>query len=169
MNLHHTFQTMARYNRWMNEKLYDTCARLSDEELKLDMKAFFGSIHGTLNHILLADRVWLARLAGVPCAIRSLDQVLYTEFIPLAQARKTTDNDLDRMMAGLSREAMDERITYRPISQGKASSATRGFILLHLFNHQTHHRGQVTSLISQLGHDVGVTDLIALPQAAAFD
>lgn len=164
MDLHDTFRTMARYNRWMNEKLYETCARLSDDELKLDMKAFFGSIHGTLNHILLTDRVWLGRLTGQPFAVRSLDQELYAEFILLAQERRKTDDAIEHLVAGLSQAEMDDIIPYRSISLEKETSATRGFILLHLFNHQVHHRGQATTLISQLGHDVGVTDLMALAQ-----
>lgn len=163
MNPHEMFQEMARYNSWMNERLYEACADMSDDERKLDMKAFFRSIHGTLNHILLADRVWLGRLSGQPFAVRSLEQELYTDFAVLACERKKTDAEIERVVSSFGPSELNGSITYRSISQQKQTSASRSLILMHLFNHQTHHRGQVTSLMSQLGRDVGVTDLIALP------
>src|SRR5690606_31730525 len=82
------FLRFSRYNSWMNESLYDVCSRLSEDELKLDMKSFFRSIHGTLNHILLADKVWLGRLTDHLFTVHPLDQTLYVDFPPLAQARK---------------------------------------------------------------------------------
>lgn len=157
------FLRFSRYNRWMNERLYEVCSRLSEDELRLDMKAFFRSIHGTLNHILLADKLWLGRLDGQPFTVNSLDQVLYMEFPLLAHARKQTDLDIEHLVRRLNLEDVDAPITYHSISENKQNTSTRGFALLHLFNHQTHHRGQITAMLAQLGHDYGTTDLMAMP------
>jgi len=157
------FLRFARYNSWMNESLYDVCSRLSEDELKLDMKSFFHSIHGTLNHILLADKVWLGRLTDQPFTVQSLDQTLYMDFPVLAQARRQTDLDIEQLVSGLNPEDMEVPITYHSIAEKKQNTATTGLILLHVFNHQTHHRGQVTDMLSQLGHDYGTTDLMAMP------
>jgi len=156
------FRKLAEYNRKFNESVYEVCGQLSEEERRRDMKAFFRSIHSTLNHILVADTIWLSRLNGRPLAITSLDQELHADFASLAHARKQTDEDLERTVANLRPEDIDGSITYRSILVNKESSSRRGRILMHVFNHQTHHRGQVTTLLSQLGHDVGVTDFIAL-------
>lgn len=156
------FRKLAAYNRTFNKTVYEVCGRLTEEERRRDMKAFFGSIHATLNHILVADTLWLGRLNARPVAIRSLDQELHADFSSLARARELTDEDLERTVAGLRPEDIDACITYRSIFADKESTARRGRILMHVFNHQTHHRGQVTTLLSQLGHDVGVTDFIAL-------
>jgi len=153
----------ARYNRWMNDQLYTVCAEMSDDERKLDMDAFFGSIHGTLNHILLADRVWLGRLRGQPFKVAGLNQELYADFQALAREHRQTAADLEDLVLAMRPEHLDAPLTYTSLSVPQQKTHTRGFILLHLFNHQTHHRGQVTALISRLGHDFGVTDLIACP------
>ncbi|MFA7578913.1 DinB family protein [Castellaniella sp.] len=160
---------MAHYNQWMNDRLYQTCAKLSDDELHLDMKAFFGSIHATLNHIILSDRVWLGRLANQPFPVHSLSQQLFAEFPELARQRHLTDLAICRTISALQPADLDRAVTYRSISQGHETTRTLDAILLHLFNHQTHHRGQVTTLLAQLGHDMGVTDLIACPHAALSD
>lgn len=157
------FRRFAHYNRWMNDKLYAASACLSKDQRNRDMEAFFRSIHGTLNHILLADRVWLGRLEGRPFEVRSLDQVLYAEFATLTQARKQADREIEDMVSMLQLADLDTLINYWSIASSKPNTVSRGLILHHLFNHQTHHRGQVTAMLSQLGHDYGVTDLIALP------
>jgi uncharacterized damage-inducible protein DinB len=98
------FQVLARYNRWMNEKFYAVAAELTDEERKQDRGAFFKSIHATLNHILLADRVWMGRFTGAvledgwmgPGGIRSLDQELYSDFEQLRRERTKTDDESRR-------------------------------------------------------------------------
>ena len=95
-------QTMAAYNRWMNDKLYAACAELSDEERKLDRHSFFKSIHLTLNHILLADRVWFGRFIGKPIKVASLDQELYASFADLRAERGSTDQDIEGWSQGLT-------------------------------------------------------------------
>ena len=92
-------RTMARYNRWMNERTYECCARLTDAQRKEDMGAFFKSIHGTLNHLLLADRVWMGRFKGQPYHPRSLADELYADFEELRRERGKTDDVIDAWAA----------------------------------------------------------------------
>ena len=93
-------QTMAAYNRWMNEKLYAVCATLPDEERKRDRKSFFPSIHATLNHILLGDRVWFGRFIGEPFAVKSLNQELYADFAELRAERERVDHEIEKWTTG---------------------------------------------------------------------
>ncbi|HWA73063.1 MAG TPA: DinB family protein [Polyangiaceae bacterium] len=157
----------ARYNRWMNDRLYAHAATLSDEARKRDAGAFFKSIHGTLNHLLLADRVWLARFQGVVVSdefmgpgIRSLDQELYANFEELRRERALTDEELSTFVAALSPERLSAPLVYKRL--GKTIEAPLWWAVAHLFNHQTHHRGQITALFTQQGYDPGVTDLFAM-------
>lgn len=153
---------MARYNQWMNQRLYAACAGLDDARRKRDEGIFFRSIHNTLNHILLADRVWLGRLTGEPFAVTGLDQVLYDDFDELTAAREQTDRDLIDYVAGCDDDSLSQPFTYRNFA-GEETTLPLLVVLTHVFNHQTHHRGQVTALLSQAGIDYGVTDLIRMP------
>ena len=157
-------QTMAAYNRWMNEKLYAVCAELSDAERKLDRKAFFGSIHGTLNHLLLADKVWFGRFIRRPFAFRSLDQELFAEFDALRAERVATDQDIEGWATGLSDGILESKFHYTSILYPGPKVYDLWICVTHFFNHQTHHRGQLTTLLAQCGKDYGVTDLMALPE-----
>ena len=157
----------ARYNRWMNDKLYGVTATLTDEARKRDCGAFFKSIHGTLNHILLADRVWLARFNGVPATsgfiapgIRSLDQELFADFDELRRERTATDEELSSWVARLTDERLAGPLVF--VRSGQKQETTLWWAVAHLFNHQTHHRGQITTLLTQQGHDPGGTDLFAM-------
>ena len=156
-------QLMARYNRWMNEKLYALCAGLSDEERKRDRHAFFRSIHGTLNHLLLADRLWLGRFLDQPFHVESLAQELCAGFDELRRERRRTDDEIDRFVAGLNPEALRARFVYRTLVDPQERSAPLWVLTTHFFNHQTHHRGQLTTLLFQGGIDPGTTDLMWLP------
>ena len=151
---------MAGYNRWMNEKLYAICATLSDEERKRDREAFFRSIHGTLNHLLLTDRGWLGRFRGDPWTFRSLDQELYADFAELRRERSVTDASIEEYVGALTTDRLSKDFTYTTYG-GKTFTHALGPALVHVFNHQTHHRGQLTTLLSQRGIDPGVTDVIA--------
>ena len=162
MTLLGELQLKARYNRWMNERLYAVCAELSDGQRKEFRGAFFGSIHGTFNHLILADRVWLGRLTGKPFAAASLDQELYSDYVELREQRNITDQDLQAYVASLEEPALKQEFQYRNMA-GTAKSLPLAMVLSHIFNHQTHHRGQITTLLSQMGIDPGVTDLIAMP------
>jgi len=161
-------RALARYNRWMNEKVYASSARLSDEDRKRDRGAFFKSIHGTLNHLLLADRVWLARFTRDPSVgdwlgpggIRSLDQELHSDFEELRKERVKMDATLDAFVADLDSARLSAPLRYT--RKGTSYEHPLWWAVQHLFNHQTHHRGQVTTLLVQAGVDPGVTDFIAM-------
>ena len=157
-------RTLARYNRWMNERLYPLCAGLSDEERKRDRGAFFRSIHGTLNHLLLADRIWLGRFTGAPFAVTSLDQELYADFAELRREREKTDGAIDVWAASLSAADLAGTLHYTSIVNPAPRSLPFWLATAHFFNHQTHHRGQLTTLLTQVGIDPGVTDLMWLPE-----
>ena len=168
---------LARYNAWMNNKLYDAAATLPPEELAADRKAFFGSLLGTLNHIAVADTIWLKRFASHPRfaaalaqatalpAPAALDQPLSDSLATLRERRAFLDQLILDWTAGLSDADLDAVISYRRLN-GEANNRQLGLLLIHFFNHQTHHRGQATTLLSQAGVDVGVTDLLMLvPEA----
>jgi uncharacterized damage-inducible protein DinB len=157
------FPTLARYNRWMNERLYECCARLSDAERKLDRRAFFGSIHGTLNHLLLGDRLWLSRFLAREFRIGSLADELYADFAELRRERVKIDAEILEWAEGLSEERLAGSLKFRSIVGNKDRSFPMWFAVQQFFNHQTHHRGQLTTLLSQAGVDPGVTDLLWLP------
>jgi uncharacterized damage-inducible protein DinB len=108
-------KTMASYNRWMNEKLYSVCAELTDDERKADSGAYFSSIHGTLNHLLLADRVWMGRFTGRPFRISGLDQELYSDFSELRAQRAATDTEIERWASGVQSDALAGKLEYRAI------------------------------------------------------
>ena len=154
----------ARYNRWQNQSIFSAAATLPDGTRKRNMGAFFKSIHATLNHLLVADYLWLSRLDGQPCAVRSLDEELYGDFDELQKQRGFTDDRLDRVVAALTPGVLSGAMTYRRMSGGGDEVRTpTAEVFMHLFNHQTHHRGQVTTLLMQCGVDVGRTDLAWLP------
>jgi uncharacterized damage-inducible protein DinB len=164
---------LARYNRWMNEKLYAVASKLTDEERRRDRGAFFKSIHGTFNHLLLADRVWMGRFTGVdlhgdwlgPDGIRSLDQELYSDFDELRRERLNMDKDIERWVGTLTSEKLTSPLRY--VRKDITYDHPLWWSVAHLFNHQTHHRGQVTTLLMQAGHDPGVTDMIAMMREQA--
>lgn len=164
---------MAQYNAWMNERLYAVCATLPDEERKRDRQAFFGSIHATLNHILAGDTIWMQRFATHPAyaaalapvaALTSpykLDSELFADFDALARHRAWFDAQVLAWAETVADADLAADLTY---TNRAGETFRRDFfgLVMHFFNHQTHHRGQVTTLLSQRGLDVGVTDLVAL-------
>ena len=152
------FQMMARYNRLANKRLYDCCAQLSDAERKKNRQAFFKSIHGTLNHILVGDRNWMTRFEGGTASSAHLDTILYDDFEELRAARIREDERIERFAADLREEFLGGEIAY-VTHEGKPSSNPTRMLLAHLFNHETHHRGQVHDMLSQAGIATPVLDL----------
>jgi uncharacterized damage-inducible protein DinB len=161
-------RTMARYNRWMNARLYECCARLTEAERKRDMGAFFKSIHGTLNHLLLADRVWLGRFVGPVFVPGSLADELYADFTELARERAKTDDAIDAWVETLTDAKLRGELVYTSIVNPAPRRIAMALAVMHFFNHQTHHRGQLTTLLMQQGIDPGATDLMWVPQPAAI-
>lgn len=153
------FQTLARYNQWMNNKIYDACEQLSDEERKADRGAFFKSLHGTLNHILWADYAWLNRLADGGFDVPPIGQFIHEDFEELRAAREDTDRFIIGWTDGITEDWLQEEFVWKAAIDGKERRQSHWLVVSHLFNHQTHHRGQATTLISQAGLDVGITDL----------
>lgn len=155
---------MAHYNRWMNSRLYELCAGLDDEARKADRGLFFRSIHGTLNHLLLADKVWVGRFLEQPFQVESLDQELHADFAELRSAREQADEEIIDWACSLTEDGLNGILKYRGLADGKKKRLETGVLVTHFFNHQTHHRGQLTAVLGQMGLDYGVTDLIALPE-----
>jgi uncharacterized damage-inducible protein DinB len=155
------FPTLARYNRWANRRLYGACAELPDGEYRKLRPAFFKSIHGTLNHLLVGDRIWLARIEGTASGIDSLDQILHDDFAALEGARAATDGRLIELVDGMTEARMAGDVTYRQIVHPGGDRRTpMRFVLGHLFNHQTHHRGQVHDLLTQTAMPPPSLDMI---------
>ncbi len=156
-------QRMAAYNRWMNGKLYAAAAGLSEAQRREDRGAFFKSLHGTLNHLMYADTAWLYRFTG-----RSIDALdpkreLFDDFEAMRAARAALDAEIQRWAEGLTEDWLREPFNYYSQILGRSLTRPAWMLVTHLFNHQTHHRGQATTLLTQFGADVGVTDLPAMP------
>ena len=152
-------QTMAAYNGWMNRKVYEAAARLSDEERKADRGAFFGSIHSTLNHILWGDRVWLSRFNGKSYPVDKMGVDLFEDFGGLLDARRAMDDEIVAWTAQLDGMQLAGPLTWFSGVAQRELSRPRWLCVTQMFNHQTHHRGQVTTLLKQSGIDPGITDL----------
>lgn len=164
---------MASYNEWMNVRLYECAGKLSTQELAADRGVFFRSIIGTLNHIVVGDTTWLQRFAKHPTrhgslepmrqmpSPTSLDQIMFTDFGALTARRTMLDQLIKRWAAELIESDLHHVLHYRNL-QGAVGNRLFSSLVLHFFNHQTHHRGQVTGMLHQAGLDVGVTDLLAL-------
>lgn len=155
---------MASYNRWMNSRLYSVCAELPDARRREDCGVFFKSVHGTLNHLVLADRIWLGRFVAKPFHVDRLDRELYHGFDELQRARDDTDQDIVQWAAALTDESLAGTLRYTSVVNPAPRTYEMWLAVAHFFNHQTHHRGQLTALLSQFGKDYGVTDLILLPE-----
>ena len=164
---------MATYNQWMNRKVYDTAGTLTHAQLTLDRQAFFGSILGTLNHLMLGDTVWLKRFAEHPAHFAALaplngiatpgdlKQLAFANLAELSAHRAWLDQLIIDWANRLHESHLDQHLRYHNM-RGVAAEKPFFGLLVHFFNHQTHHRGQVTTLLSQAGVDVGITDLLAL-------
>jgi len=168
------YQFLARYNTWFNERLYDACEQLGEDERSRDRGAFFGSISASLNHILWADRLWLARFAAQGVAFPSLtpallelpqgakhETIVHHDWNELRRARRALDAAIDAWVRDMPDDFPLRIIRYKN-TKGVEREHAAWQALTHFFNHQTHHRGQITTLLSQAGVDVGVTDMIAL-------
>ncbi|MGE0093366.1 MAG: DinB family protein [Alphaproteobacteria bacterium] len=154
------FRVFARYNRWANTRLYDACAQLSDADRRQDRKAFFGSVHNTLNHLLVGDRIWMGRFTGTDSGIKALNQILFDDFAALRRAREMEDDRIQVYVEGCDEAKLAAALDFKSMD-GTASSMPLAQVLGHFFNHQTHHRGQVHAMLSQAGVAAPSLDLIA--------
>lgn len=159
-------RVMARYNRWMNERLYALCAELPDADRKRDRGAFFGSLHATLDHLVYGDLAILSRLTGDPPDVPPLGPVLYPEWDALCGVRRALDARIERFAEGLTGPWLRAPLEYTSRVDGRTRCVPSWIFVVHLFNHQAHHRGQATTLLRQMGLDPGSTDLPFAPGVA---
>jgi uncharacterized damage-inducible protein DinB len=148
----------ALYNRLANVTLYAACADLSEADRRRDLGAFFRSVHGTLNHLLLGDRIWMARFEGGSHPSTDLGSILHEEFAVLRAARQEMDRRIEAFFADPPIGFFARSLRYVNNS-GFDSQDPVEVILPHFFNHQTHHRAQVHTMLSQLGRNPPVLDL----------
>ncbi len=155
---------MAEYNEWMNTKLYRACASLPEGVLYEDKGAFFKSIYLTLNHIAYSDLAFLSRFTGEPAEVPPLGQDLFGGFPQLCIARKQIDARLSDWVKGVSPQWLAKSLTYVSKVDGSQRTAPNWVLVTHLFNHQIHHRGQLSTLLTHQGVDLGSTDLPFMPR-----
>ena len=158
VELVHHFRKLGRYNRLANERLYDACRALTDEERKQPRGAFFGSIHGTLNHILVGDRIWMTRFEGGEASSTNLDAILHQDFGALREACAVEDARIEAWVAALEAETLRGDIAYVN-NEGRRFNDPVAILLAHFFNHQTHHRGQVTAMLAETDAPYPVLDM----------
>jgi len=158
MNFKDYFWDLAQYNQWANARIYDAVRHMPDEAYRQNRGMFFGSIHNTLNHLIVGDRFWLFRITGEGAMPDSLDQVLYESFDELEAARQEEDRRIFDVLSGFDEVRLQGDLTY---SDTKGVVRSKPFIWVwgHIFNHQTHHRGQIHSGITQAGFDAPILDM----------
>lgn len=161
------YQLMAEYNYWMNQNIYLVCSEIPDEKRKQDIGAFFKSIHGTLNHMLYGDKAWMGRFTDNPLSVPTLTQELSADFDTLRAEREIVDRQILEWSKHLAPEWLSQPFEYKSNVDGKRRVLPTWVLVTHMFNHQTHHRGQVTTLLKQMGYEPGVTDIPWLPAVNA--
>jgi uncharacterized damage-inducible protein DinB len=154
------FEMLASYNAWANERIYDAAARLPREDYRADRGAFFGSLHGTLNHILIGDRIWMHVFTGVGVKPLQLDAILYDSFDELRAARRAEDKRIIHYIGGLSAPGLAGTVHYKTIRSPANIEQHLTPLLVHFFNHQTHHRGQAHCLLTGFTGEAPSLDLV---------
>jgi len=158
-------EQLARYNRWQNESLYGAADGLSDAERKRDRGAFFGSIHGTLNHLMWGDGMWLSRFTARPKPAAGIkgSTELYPEWDVLKLERAKLDRFIVEWVGGLDPRWLEGDLTWFSGAAQRELSRPKWVTIVHFFNHQTHHRGQVHGMLTAAGAKPAETDLIFMP------
>jgi uncharacterized damage-inducible protein DinB len=158
--------TMARYNSWQNASVYAACERLTDAQRREDRGAFFHSIHATLNHILWADQIWLSRFgaAELPSKQSIAEGLsLFERWDDLKTERHRFDGTIERWASDIDPAACEGDLTWYSAAAAREMTRPKSLIIVHIFNHQTHHRGQVNAMLTGFGINPGVTDLPFAP------
>lgn len=169
--MHDHFKMFAAYNAWANQRLYEAAGKLDDGQWLRDCGAFFGSMQRTLNHLLVTDRIWLRRFTGEGPAHAGLDEVPFEALGELRDARQAEDRRIIAFVDSLSPELLAGPFTYVPVTNPVPVTQKRSLALAHLFNHQTHHRGQAHVILTSLGQAAPSLDLIYFqrsPEGAAW-
>ena len=154
------YRMFGRYNAWANSRLCDATARLSTEQYRADRGAFFKSVHGTLNHLLATDRIWMQRFTGEGDAPNRLDAILFESFDDLRAVRAAEDRRIVDFVDGLDDGRIAATIKYRRVSSPEEFEQQLAPALAHWFNHQTHHRGHVHALLTGLVGEAPELDLL---------
>jgi uncharacterized damage-inducible protein DinB len=164
------FTMLAHYNRWANNRIYAAAAALPDADYRADKGAFFKSLHGTLNHLLLADQLWLRRFTGKGPVHTKLDTILHEDFASLREARVAEDERIIAYIDGLSEHDLAATFSYTPITNPEPLTQPLEPALTHFFNHQTHHRGQAHAIVTSVaGKQAGpVLDLVAFQRESGM-
>ena len=157
-------QMMARYNAEMNRRLFAAAQRLGDEDRRRQRGAFWGSIHGTLCHLLWGDQMWMSRFDGwVKPEVSQKDSAsLISSFEELQQARNRADAGISEWAARVDDGWLQQDQSWFSVSAGRELRSPRALLVTHFFNHQTHHRGQAHAMITAAGEKTGDTDLFLL-------
>jgi uncharacterized damage-inducible protein DinB len=155
-------RTMAAYNAEMNRRVYAAAGRLPDAARREPRGAFWGSIHGTLNHLLWADRMWMSRLALWPKPSVRLKRsgAMIAEFAELQAGREATDAAMIAWAGQMGEAWLAADQTWFSSAAQRTFSQPRALLITHMFNHQTHHRGQVHAMLTAAGEQTGDTDLL---------
>lgn len=154
------YRMFAAYNRWANQQIYGAAAGLTSDEFSRNAGVFFGSMRGTLNHILVADRIWMKRFTGEGDAPKTLDTILHDDFSVLQEARQNEDERIIVWINGLDDARLAGRFTYITATDMRTVSQRLAPALAHFFNHQTHHRGQAHAILTRLGRQAPTLDLV---------
>ena len=144
------YTMFAGYNAWCNKRLYDATARVDDADYRADRGAFFKSLHGTLNHLLVGDLIWMRRFTGQGEVPSSLDAILYDDFAQLRSARRAEDARIAEFIATLTTDDLTKTIRYRIVVNPQDVEQMLAYFIDHFFKHQTHHRGQAHALLSSI-------------------
>ncbi len=158
--MHDHYTMFASYNAWANARVYDAAAALTDADYRADRGVFFRSMHGTLNHLLATDRIWMQRFTGQGEAPDRLDAILFVDFAALHAARQAEDARIIRYVAGLNEDQLAGVIRYRRVSTPEPQVQALAPALAHWFNHQTHHRGQAHAILTGLTGAAPELDLL---------
>lgn len=161
------YRMFGRYNGWANHRLYDAVAELSTEQYRADRGVFFKSAHGTLNHLLATDRIWMRRFTGEGEAPDRLDAILFETFGELRAARELEDRRIVDFVDGLDDGRIAGTIKYRRVSSPEEFEQELAPALAHWFNHQTHHRGHVHALLTGLVGKAPELDLLFFQRLSA--
>lgn len=152
---------LARYHHWATDRALKALEPIPDDARKADAGLYFRSLHGTLNHLLLVDRLWRARLLRSSYTVRRLDEELESDFGALAESLRRETAAWEARVDTFSDGELGGRFTYSQLS-GKSSAIRLGDAFLHIFNHGTHHRGQISAVVTRLGYPTPETDLVDL-------
>ena len=160
MDMPAQFRMLAAYNGWANRRLYDAAAKLTEEQYDADTGLFFRSLRGTLNHLLVTDRIWMRRFTGEGDAPDRLDTILHDDLASLRRAREAEDERIEDWVGRLDERALANTIRYRRATTPDVFEQPLAPALLHMFNHQTHHRGQCHAGLTRIVGEAPSLDLL---------